>query len=981
MMRNSWQGPVRAQWWIFAIALLVPLGVPVASHAIDIEWDAGTGDWFEALNWDPPQVPVGFGGGTAGDDAFINNGGTAQANVATAPPGAAARARTISVGAGSAAATLSGSLESVGVTVESAFGLSVGTAEGAATGAVGSVDISGADLDSTGTGVRIGVVNAVSSAATADGDVHVSGGGLTSAFFNVGSVQFDPFAATASPLAAADGQLEVDGNVVGGALVGSNVGGAAGTSAIGSLLIHGGDFDPRGGINGITVGRSIAPVDDSFGAGSAEGQFEQVSGRIALTDPLNGVFAPSVSVGSAFGGTAEGTVITTGLDMAGNAFGDVLVGTASGSGQAIGMFVSGGGDAMLEGDLGVGLTVADGGGTSEGFGDFGPDAVIHAVDGTSAIFSVGNTRSFGLFDNDGLGTADGELHASGAAGFGSYRVGVAEGTIQQAGIEAIGRVFLGQDGLTGNTDGDSTLHIGASLGSPNNNQVIGPGGTAHGEATIDAGSISNMRYVGVGVSDGGTTTVGTGFGPASGELHMNGGDVSTESLVVGRALFQQTSLVDAPDAMPSATGLFEMAGGELNVEAPPIGSIISTATFQVGVANSFEAAAGDPDYPTDIAAIGSVQLTDVATTGNSNLQIGIATGFDDGISSADGEVIVQGGSMHVGTLFVGSANGDEEIARGLLQLTDSSLSVTEFAAVGSGSDAIGELIALRSDVAIGEELSVGRFRAFGVTQPMRGTVSVTEASLNVGTDLFVGAQFQGGTGELLLTDVNAEVGDFLRLGASSNLGTVFGIGVIDLERSTLVAHGSSFLDSGTLRLVDSQMRVDGDLQTEFFSTTSVPPGYFNGASADVEIDLRRSVLDIGGEFGFGVDDVLRITIDGLTRGDEYGAINADTVTLLGSDLEVVLEFSPATGDFFDLIVSGDFDGISGDFGSLTVLNLDPNLSYSAGIVVDDVGSGPVEIFRLSITTVPEPSSVVIWPLLGLAVGALGGYRLRRRPPS
>ena len=84
---------------------------------------------------------------------------------------------------------------------------------------------------------------------------------------------------------------------------------------------------------------------------------------------------------------------------------------------------------------------------------------------------------------------------------------------------------------------------------------------------------------------------------------------------------------------------------------------------------------------------------------------------------------------------------------------------------------------------------------------------------------------------------------------------------------------------------------------------------------------------------------------------------------------------------FDLIVSDSIDGITGDFGNLSILGLDPSYSVTAGTVIDDLGAGQVEIYRLQIDRdaileqVPEPEALLL-----TAFGLAGfGFARRRRP--
>jgi len=131
------------------------------------------------------------------------------------------------------------------------------------------------------------------------------------------------------------------------------------------------------------------------------------------------------------------------------------------------------------------------------------------------------------------------------------------------------------------------------------------------------------------------------------------------------------------------------------------------------------------------------------------------------------------------------------------------------------------------------------------------------------------------------------------------------------------------------------------------------------------LSLTRSLLDVGDEFVLGDAASLQIAIEGTTRGDFYGAINAAVATLAG-DLHV--DFAglvPAGGMTFDLLRSGGIDAISGDFSAFSYTGLLAGYSVLAGVVVDGV-----DVYRLRLVrqAVPEPGSLV---LLLLSLGALG----------
>jgi hypothetical protein len=247
----------------------------------------------------------------------------------------------------------------------------------------------------------------------------------------------------------------------------------------------------------------------------------------------------------------------------------------------------------------------------------------------------------------------------------------------------------------------------------------------------------------------------------------------------------------------------------------------------------------------------------------------------------------------------------------------------------------------------------------------------------------VGPAFPGGSGELLLDRANAQVAGLISLAGSSNLGTLFGEGTIAMTDSILDGAADAFLDTGTLDLADSRFSVAGNLRTEFFSAGSTPPGYVEGASGDVEIRLQRSLLSVGQEFALGVDDLLGIRIESADRITGYGAVDASIVTLLGGELEVVFDLAGlAQGMVFDLIVSGSMDGISGDFSNVSISGLGAGYSVIAGTVLDDLGSGLVEIYRLRIAMqVPSPAPLALLLSAGLLAVAVTRTRSAGRQVS
>ena len=122
------QRQIRRKLGYLRIVLPLLLAWSVGASAGVSEWiETGVGAWTDPLNWSPEGVPVG----ASGDDATIDNGGTAQV-VGTAPP----TVGTLKVGSAN-----SGSLEisGGGALAANSFGTFGGNS-----GSSGTLDISGA---------------------------------------------------------------------------------------------------------------------------------------------------------------------------------------------------------------------------------------------------------------------------------------------------------------------------------------------------------------------------------------------------------------------------------------------------------------------------------------------------------------------------------------------------------------------------------------------------------------------------------------------------------------------------------------------------------------------------------------------------------------------------------------------------------------------------------------------------------------------
>jgi hypothetical protein len=266
---------------------------------------------------------------------------------------------------------------------------------------------------------------------------------------------------------------------------------------------------------------------------------------------------------------------------------------------------------------------------------------------------------------------------------------------------------------------------------------------------------------------------------------------------------------------------------------------------------------------------------------------------------------------------------------------------------------------------VGGTLSVAGANAFlAVGQTQGGSV---DGALHVGniamgansfSTLAIGVSGAGG-------DARGELradGGTLRVNALS-LGNTFGgtalgrllLNGTDLDAVSVIA-GNGAGATAQMLLVDSQSSVADDMSL------------LSGLLA-----LDGSLIDIGDAFTFGAGALMHMSIDGLLRGTDYGAIDVAAAELAGL-LEVDFGGLVFNGNaaVFDLIRSGDANGIQGDFTSFSFINLPTGYTATAGIEADGV-----EVYRVRLTRaqVPEPSS---WALVALALAGLGVAR-RWRP--
>lgn len=485
--RIFWPAAPRAVRLAVAAALAAS---SVAAQALPIAWVGGAGDWFDATKWNPAQVPA-KAPPVPTNEVFVNNGGVVSANSSSAfypGGGAAAAANTLSVGAESSGpSTVLGSVQGTGVVIDT-NGLIVGSASGTVTDATGVVQVMGAGVNAPSQ-LAIGTLSGLPS-GFASGMVTVSGG----------DVRGTP---VVGQTVLAGGDAEATGRL---------------SISNGDLLLSPGGFGPLVGVN-------------FQSDGTADGRIDIVNGSISLNDPL--VTSANLQIGVANGGIATGAVSALTIDTSVNALQSLQIGVALNSGQADGTLSLAGGTLRVADGVVIGKSFAQAGGHAIGVANLAATQ-IEGPGLAGASFEVGSVNAGQLVNNVGFGTTDGQAAVAGSSAYQIYRVGSIIGTVVNNSVRADGVLNVGTGGLSAAPTSAGTLQIGVSQGTPNNNQLVGPGGSANGAVTVTSGDVSNFISIQVGRAVG----FGTGKGSleiADSNMVMGGGNNSAASFQVGTA--------------------------------------------------------------------------------------------------------------------------------------------------------------------------------------------------------------------------------------------------------------------------------------------------------------------------------------------------------------------------------------------------------------------------------------------------------------
>jgi len=426
----------------------------------------------------------------------------------------------------------------------------------------------------------------------------------------------------------------------------------------------------------------------------------------------------------------------------------------------------------------------------------------------------------------------------------------------------------------------------------------------------------------------------------------------------------------------NSDGTYNMMGGTLTVGSPS-GSQ-GNINFNQGV-GTFNQTGGVVTVDRNIQ-MGNNNAAGVATYDISGGSVDVTGGVDDQIRigiTGTGQFIARGnGQVDAGTIHVGqSANNNA------LSVSENAVVNTGDLNVASGGGSMGTLTQTGGtlNVTDPDTYQVGA-GGLGTVAHSGGTANVT-GNLNVGTDGTAGDSYTlSGSGVLNFADtaMNTQVPvapsdiSTLTVGPDGtfnfNGGTLQNVRFIDVDPSNSPFTVGDNDPADTARFVIGADGVDpNDSDTVRAHTTIREDG---GGSTPIDFVLNSDgtlAVDIFGSASHGVNGEQggTLMIDPLDPDLDSDILEVTGTATLDGTLDVALNgFEPYPFAWYDVLVADEIT-LGDDFDVLGV-----NLAR----VVDDPFDPTRQILQVA---VPEPASITLWSLLGVALSLLGYIRVRR----
>ncbi|MHC4993604.1 MAG: beta strand repeat-containing protein [Planctomycetota bacterium] len=680
------------------------------------------------------------------------------------------------------------------------------------------------------------------------------------------------------------------------------------------------------GLSSVQVAVGVMRGFDEIAFGDATG-FAEIVGALTFNRSTPSPFLPNVLVGvlettgAGFAnGQADGTLIVRdGVSDVST----VLVGFANtdSDGAATGRLdVTGGGlhGVGLGGDVRIGQSTAANAPTegrvsiAADLNNFEDLTVGQSTRGANATGSLTVTR--GGIDLSGdlrVGVGD--------------RGATVDGSVQAAGpLNASGLIQVGVAQADASTNATGTVQTGTG------GLVNAPSGVFVGAANDGAANGSLLTSADFNIT-GSTLQVGfTQDGHATGAF--SAGDVvfgaaTSQSVRVGN-IFQSSGPV-----MAEAAGTADILG---RLEFNPSNA---TNLFPILLVGALEVlGAGSVDG----SASGTLSVAQ-GISGVSSAFIGYAIGQT--VGGANGNLTVQSGDFsgngQGGDLWVGRwASGGSGVANGSLRVLDGSVYGFDLLRIGSaaGDNTAYGSAELHHGPANEAQNTIVGWAAHGAET--EGTLTLTDAAFRTGS-LGLGV-VAGATASAQATGQIQAHNAFVEVNGPTNIA-------LANANSGATAHAIA-----QLHLADSVMTAAGPLTVAHTSGDGA-------AIAEAILYLERSLIAIDDQLTLGDASTLNLLIEGVSPATyvplpgDYSRILSSSSSLDGA-LTARFDFLPSIGDFFDVIVTNQFDGISGAFHTVDILGLPASLTMTHGVVLNDLNH---EVYRLNIQAIPEPASLTL----------------------
>ena len=612
--------------------------------------------------------------------------------------------------------------------------------------------------------------------------------------------------------------------------------------------------------------------------------------------------------------------------------------------------------------------------------------------------------------------------SSGASGTGSFTVN-SGATVTVGGSTIVGNTSSGGTGTLAVHGGSFTTHNLTLASHPNatfdftggtvtvdggtftNNYpglwVDGPSASNTPTFRLTNGATATLDYLAAGRTGRGAVEILSGSHLTSGYVNVGDSPGSAGSVLVSGANSHLTAQGSTWVGLRGCGTLTIENGATVETTGPYAGLGI----WDTGKGTARVTGPGSQwtvDGPLIVGERGGDATLEVQAGGrvvaNSSVVVGAAY---LGIGGATGQVTVEGSGSRLeasGNLIIGSAQGTLSVQGGGVVTADG----TAFVGISPGSSGEVTVAGNSSELNVAQSLVVGSSGAgtlnvenggkvtsrsgkiaFGIGSTGEASVAGNASRWEIAESLNVG---DGGSGKLTVANNGrVSVGDTVAVAHGSSVDVLAG-----MLAATTINNAGTFTNEGTVTgafhnldggLLQGSGTIDGLLAIAEGSTLS--PGDSPGT-----IFSTDGLISGGGNLLFEINDPI-----GTAGGDPGWDLwsTSDQLTIAATEADPFsIQLTSLQPDNTSGLLDG-FDAASPyEWTFVTageILGFDPNafLVDTSGFW-NDLGGGWFDVvgydheLRLRFNSVvPEPSSLAVWGLIGLAAAAVGWWR-RRRPP-